>query len=357
MELICREFDFQKELSQQRKLFIDCFPENIGTTVISNEHYNWKFRSFPSSNKPSYEYIAEIGDEMVGYYAAIPYRYKIGNREVQVGVVCDVMTNSRHRGKGIFTKLGQYSTEDMGNKGLAFTMGYPIRKEVIPGHLKVGWEIAFQMPLYIRFLNLQTFFKKKGLGFLGYFAVPFLWLYNRMFTGQNNKNYNIKIYNDFREIFGYEEFEKKWRESIPNALIKDSTFSQWRYGAPYKKYLFFCAYNRDKELVGMMSAREIVKEGVPSYGILDLMVTPENNKAINNLHNAIKQYARENKKEAIMTMMSRSSCKKYMLIKNGYLKSPFIFNLIIKNLSNEFSQIELHKESSWHLMFVDSDDL
>ena len=97
MDITCRKFDPEKELEQQRELFIDCFPENIGTPVVGREHYGWKFRTFPDV-PPSYEYAAWSDNEMVGYYAAIPYLYQIGEHTVSVGMVCDVMTKSSCRG-------------------------------------------------------------------------------------------------------------------------------------------------------------------------------------------------------------------------------------------------------------------
>ena len=53
---------------------------------------------------------------MVGYYAAIPYKYNIGETQTDVGMVCDVMTSTKQRGKGIFTKIGRYATEDLAKR-------------------------------------------------------------------------------------------------------------------------------------------------------------------------------------------------------------------------------------------------
>src|ERR1035437_5002279 len=176
MELTFAHFDFAENLPQQRALFKDCFPETNGEAIQGREHYMWKFHSFPYEIH-SWEYDAYIGKEMVAYYAAIPFNYKIGKIITHVGMVCDVMTSSKHRGKGIFTKLGRYSTDELSSH-VPFTMGYPIRKGVVPGHLKVGWKIAFKMPLYIKFLQLNSLLKSKKIGFIAPFANIILSLYN-----------------------------------------------------------------------------------------------------------------------------------------------------------------------------------
>ena len=75
------------------------------------------------------------------------------------------------------------------------------------------------------------------------------------------------------------------------------------------------------------------------------------------INKVLTDFAKKENVEAIMTMMSKTSASNYLLIKNGFFKSPFVFQLIIKNLTKEFSDEELFAESNWHLMWVDSDDL
>ena len=357
MEITCKKFDYKERLDEQRELFVDCFPENLGTAVIGKEHYMWKFQSFPIDGKKSYEYIAtDEKENMVGYYAAIPYQYDIDGKVYTVAMVCDVMTSSKCRGAGIFTKLGRYSTDEYAKEGLAFSTGYPIRKAVIPGHMKVGWKIAFELPLYMHFISSSSLFAEKGKKWLSFFANPFIKLYAMLCSKRIKKGIDILTYNKYEDIKGYEDFETEWRKSVKNSLIKDAAFMKWRYGAPEKKYKFVCAY-KDNKLIGLSTIRAIVKEGVPSYGILDFMVLDEHKDAINTLHSALKSTAKENGKEALMMIMSRNMRKYYNLIGNGYLRSPFTFNFIIKKYDDSISDEKLFNEKNWHLMFVDSDDL
>ncbi|MDR0890970.1 MAG: GNAT family N-acetyltransferase [Endomicrobium sp.] len=354
-ELRLEKFDYNLNLSEQRALFKDCFPETDGEAIQGIEHYKWKFHSFPSMNK-SWEYAAYIDDEIVGYYAALPYIYRIGSEKVNIGMVCDVMTSSKYRGKGIFTKIGTFSTNELSNN-VPFTMGYVIRKEVMPGHLKVGWKVAFKLPLYMKFIRLNSLLNSKHLSFLSPLANIFISLYNFILKGKLYKEYSYNIKDYIDNIEGYEEFTKKWRETVPNALIKDLSFARWRYSAPQRNYKFIEVRDSKKELVAFVAYRKIIKESVPSYGILDYQILPENEKCHAIINRVLELQAKKEGVEAIMTMMSCHSAKKYKLKRYGFLKSPFIFNLIIKNLSNQFSDDILFKESNWHVMWVDSDDL
>ena len=356
MEIIYKDFDYHVDLKAQRKLFIDCFPENLGSKVIEECHYMWKFQSFPSAMKRSYESVAVMNDDLVGYYAALPYEYDIAGKIYQVGMVCDVMTSSKCRGKGIFTKLGKYSINSMKEKGIPFTIGYPIRKEVMPGHLKVGWKVAFKQPLYMRFLSLRSLFRAKNKEFIAYFLDIFLFIYSLFTRSLNSDAYTVKIFHKIDDVHHYDELVKEWKKTVMNSLNKSLEFAKWRYGAPDKKYIYIGAYCKEK-LVGFASVREIVKEGVPSLGILDFMVLPEYKRSLANIHNEILKIARDRKKEAIMTMMSPTSAHDYRMLRNGYIRSPFVFNVIINKLDQTLDDSILYNEKNWHLMFVDSDDL
>jgi hypothetical protein len=355
MELQLEHFDYQCNLEKQRILFKDCFPETNGEAIQGEQHYLWKFHSFPAAVK-SCEYAAYCNNKMVGYYAALPYRYRIGEKETTVGMVCDVMTNSNYRGKGIFTKMGRYSTCEL-SAFVPFTMGYPIRKEVIPGHLKVGWKIPFQLPLYMKFLKTNTLFKSKKIGFLAPPANRAISVYNFFRKTKINSAYTCHIADSVDEIKGYEEFTEKWNKSIPIALIKDLAFARWRYSAPERKYHFLVVENAQKQLIALVVFRKIRKEGVPSYGILDYQVLPEYVDCHGIINKVLEDKAKQDNVEAIMAMMSVHSAKNYKLINNGFVRSPFTFNLIINNLTNEFSNTDLFEEKNWHLMWVDSDDL
>ena len=91
------------------------------------------------------------GNYFAGYYAAIPYRYSIAGEQHDAGMVCDVMTDPAQQGKGIFTKLGAYSTDDLKKKGLAFTtelttvpvLGQALWRVTPDLAIKEGLEVAF----------------------------------------------------------------------------------------------------------------------------------------------------------------------------------------------------------------------
>ena len=360
MKIKFAEFDKETSFDQQRKLFIECFPETIGTPITSNEHYLWKFHSFPHI-PTSFEYKAQIDDEIIGYYAAIPYTYNFFQKQHTVGMVCDVMTGVKARGKGVFTKLGVFSTNQLKKENLAFTIGYPIRKEVIPGHLKAGWEIIFDMPLYIKFLKLNSLLRSKKLNVLIPILNSGLIIYNAiisLFQLSGNNKYQVNTYseNDIDEIQGLNEFLLNWQNEVPISLKKDIDFLKWRLGAPEKNY-FINIVKKHNKILGLSISRKIDKDGIPSLGILDFMVLNNDKCVINTLHRSLRTTAIDNNIEAMLCMTSLVIKNKYRFFQNGFLKSPYKFSLIIKKLDNSINVNQIKNINNWHLMWIDSDDL
>lgn len=358
MELSFQPFDHKKNLADQRMLFRECFPETIGKPIETHEHYFWKFHSFPAERK-SYEYAAFSGGDLIGYYAAIPYRYRVGDKMMTIAMVCDVMTGVKARGKGVFTKLGFFSTDALKEEGLDFTTGYPIRPEVIPGHLKVKWKIAFDMPVYISFLKANAVLKAKKLSFLA----PLGNLGVKLFNGLFSKSGIVPGYDaetldkeQFFKVDDYNQFFEKWEKSIRNPLIKNMEFLRWRLGAPGTDYKIILI-RKSGELTGISITRKSEMEGIPVLAILDMMLLHGNEKAMPLINHALQSIARNIGAEAIVTMMSPKWAQSYRLSKLGFLKSPYKFSLIIKKLNPAIEDHELYDEVHWHLMWIDSDDL
>jgi hypothetical protein len=56
-------------------------------------------------------------------------------------------------------------------------------------------------------------------------------------------------------------------------------------------------------------------------------------------------------------MMHTRWAQEYGLGSMGYLKSPFVFSLIVKKLNDTLADSSLYEIDRWHTMWIDSDDL
>lgn len=360
MSLRFAEFSQEAGLEDRRKLFNDAFPEHGGSGPASLEHYRWKFHGTPATLS-SYEFEAREDGRLLGYYAAIPYPYLIGGRSMTVGLVCDVMTSSAARGRGVFTELGKYSLARLSESPLDFVTGYPIRPEVMGGHLRAGWKIAFELPMYLRPLRADAVLASRRLGVLAPLANVAVRAYGSVLApraGAGAGEYACEVGPPGELLLRPEfaNFLERWSQSIENHLVKTPQFLEWRLGAPDASYQVF-QVRRGEIVAAAAIARVATLQGIPSLALIDLMSLEQERAALPVLYAAIDRAARDARAEAIVTMISRHQARRHRLARFGFLRSPFAFKLIIRSVSDSLAIESICSERDWHLMWIDSDDL
>jgi hypothetical protein len=352
------EFSRETGLEDRRELFNDAFPEHGGSGAASLDHYDWKFHQAPAT-PPSYEYEARDGGRLLGYYAAIPYPYEIGGRPMTVGMVCDVMTSSAARGMGVFTRLGEYSLARMHEAPLDFVTGYPVRPEVMGGHLRVGWKVAFELPMYLRPLKTNAILRSRGLAMLASPANVAVRAYGALLAPRGHGGRYVCETGAPDELLHRPEFStflERWSATVENHLVKTPEFYSWRLGAPEASYRVFQVRAGD-EIVAAAIGRVATLQEIPSLALVDLMVLDGQRAALPALYAAIDRAARDARVEAIVAMISRHQARRHRLARYGYLRSPFVFKLIIRSVSDSLEIGSISAEPGWHLMWIDSDDL
>lgn len=358
MSLELSDFNFKEKIKEQRALFLDAFPEQVGKSGSSLEHYNWKFRQLPAE-VPSYEYAAYFEDNLVGYYAALPFAYKMGGSSRRAGMVCDVMTHSLARGKGVFTHLGRHSLKSLKDKGIEFVIGYPIRPEVIPGHLKVGWKIAFKLPIYIKVLKADSILQKKKLSFLAPLAngglAAYKHLMNLFVSRSERYSLNWLSLQELNTLKEYELFYKTWSLQHANHLIKNSSFYSWRLSAPKTHYEILLGW-QESTLVSVTVLRTInILDNIPILAIVDMMILDGHEQSLSLIFDALENNARKNNLEMIACMTTQHVAAKLKFFRHSFINSRIAFQVIVNPLSEELSFEDLCKEENWHLMWIDAD--
>ncbi len=327
-------------------------------SAASAEHYWWKFHGLPD-HPQSYEYVAVEEGRLLGYYAAIPYPYEIAGRRMKVGMVCDVMTHPDARGKGVFTDLGRFALHEFEAAGLDFVTGYPIRPEVMGGHLRVGWEVAFEMPMYLQPLRADAILKARHLAAFAPAVNLGIAAYGRLLTHKSWAGLYSSTHGTPEEMLSsaaFERFREAWSASVPNHLVKSIEFYRWRLGAPEARYRAFLVHQGDSVVVAAVG-RTAVLNGIPSFALLDVMALAGHERALSMLYREVEREARSCDAEAIVTMMTKSSARRYRLLRHGFLRSPFVFKLILRSTNPSLAVDSISREADWHLMWIDSDDL
>lgn len=225
--------------------------------------------------------------------------------------------------------------------------------------MRVGWEVAFELPMYLRPLRADAILESKRVARLAGVVNLGVSGYQRLLAPRPGGSEYTSTSGSPSTLLASPEFARfldAWGESVPHHLVKSAEFYAWRLGAPGASYQAFLV-SRDREVVAAAIGRQTVLEGIPSLALLDVMVLRGAESALATLYRNIELEARQRDVEAIVTMMSRTSARRYRLIRSGFLRSPFRFKLILRSLSEDVSVASISKEADWHLMWIDSDDL
>jgi len=251
----------------------------------------------------------------VGFYAGLPYEYSVNGVPMVAAMVCDVMTSPDARGRGVFTKLGIYSTEAMKEIGFDLATGYPIRPEVIPGHVKAGWMIAFSLPLFGQFITTKSLLKSKKLGFLVPFADTVVKLHRlclSMFSRADpapSIEYFKLPKEAPRSLPSLAQFYKMWQQEIPISLRKTEQFLTWRLSAPGSQYHVITLRAEDL-VVGVLIARDEMRNNVPCTCIVDLAILKSYESCAGALLSENYRQAKERGADLILIMCCRHLAKR-----------------------------------------------
>ena len=342
-----------------RGLFQDCFPETAGTSLETPEHYRWKYGP-GGKQAPPYEFLAREDDQPLGYYVALPFPYQVEGRPTPGGLVCDVMTHSRARGKGIFTKLGGYATDYMAHDGLPFVIGFPIRPPVIPGHLKVGWRIAFPLPVYAKLLDLRPVLASRRAGPLGWLLQPLIAAYigggrltRPRWAGAICKEVEPAAFFASAE---FQAFYREWARHYPCHLIRSPEFYAWRLTPPQGSYTAIALYV-GSTLAGVAIARNSRLSGFAMTNVVDFMLLPEHREKAGALHDALAQTAKQSGTAGLVIMSTPADAARWNLYRNGFVKTKIVFKLILKWLAAEPAPAAFWDEGAWHLTWLETDNL
>jgi GNAT superfamily N-acetyltransferase len=354
------DFNWRTELAEQRALFSDCFPENAGLPPESEAFYERKFHAL-SESPPSYEFVARDENGLAGYYAALPFRYPVAGEALSAGMVCDVMTSPRLRGKGVFARLGAFALGRLRDEGVDFVTGYPRRPEVIPGHLKVGWEIAFKLPMYLLPIRSKELIRPLQLSFMSPGVDAGLklwdWMLGTLSPVDSSLTTETVSVAAFFSTFDYQAFFERWKAGKQHVLEKSEAFLSWRLSIRQEADYRVIAVRRDRLLVGIAIVGSCEPDGVRSLCVLDLMAIEDERIVLRSLRNELRRLAVERQLSTVIMMMSEYHARRLRLWRYGFLRTPIVFSLILKRLSERARVLVSSAPEHWHLMWIDSDDL
>lgn len=147
-EYVVREYESGDEAS------INEMRHEIGNwgsgTEVDLRYYLWKIKKNPSGH--GIVWVAEKENKLVGHYALIPRKLKIGDKLVMTAQGVDIMVDPDYRRKGIFSTLERKACSDAFKKGIQMVFVFPNELSYKVCR-KLGYRDAVHISEFVRILN------------------------------------------------------------------------------------------------------------------------------------------------------------------------------------------------------------
>lgn len=342
--------DRDKILQLRQTVFATESPEKRAT-----DFWNWEFLENPVGLARLY--VAEDGDRIVGHYGIIPQRFQFRGSEVRGSIVVDVMTHPDYRFQGMFKAIGRFALGVAADE-ITFATGYPIRKEVMPGHLSIGWTVHLRIPVLVRPLSLGALarrFRVPGAGVLEAFAATATAL-GRAFARRGPTELQVR---DLREadIPSMAALAGQAFDGVDVHQVRDADFFRHRYFRNIHWQYRAAGMYRGHRLVAYVVERDVSLLQTPSLAFVDLACLPGEDRALALL---LKHALTQGRSRGLATagaMVTRGNRYYRVLRKAGLFPGPHHFTLILYSLRAEFNTTLTDATASWFLTWGDTDDV
>lgn len=330
---------------------------------FSYEYWKWEFPS--NSSGSAHITLADDAGKIVGHYAVVPRTIRVEG-EIRMGsIVVDVMTHPDYRQQGMFAAIGHEALQDAGRAGIEFSYGFPIRKEVMPGHLKVGWKHIFNIPILARPLHFKPIVQS-------YINVPLLsdlaalvaaigysvGVQPLLYLAQSRPILESDV--TVREIKEFDErFDSLWLETnrqFPVMGVRNTEYLNWRYPEhPYHHYRVWVAEKQNK-LLGYVVTRTGDLLGLRAGIIVDILADQSSLGVIDQLlQKVILEFQQANDLDLIACMMTKGGPYFAALQRQGLIVTPKVFWFILHMNDPRASTDILMSPLNWYLTWGDTD--
>ncbi|MCS7028304.1 MAG: GNAT family N-acetyltransferase [Bacteroidia bacterium] len=237
-------------------------------TVMNENFWNWQYVNTPG--KHSCVYVAEMNDQIVGYYHVPIYEGKIAGQDGLIAMIQDVAIHPAARGKGLFTKLATYANQDIDTQKIEACYTFPNHKSIHTFLKYNDYTIIDVLKSYILWIDTRILLRKKLKiplinDALGYILNLFLKIPQKQKTEsiQEIENFDTSV----------ERLYQTYLQQYSNYVIRNVEYLTWRYKMrPYSTY-FTLGYYEANNLTAVAIFKIDTMFKVPVLLLMDYAFT------------------------------------------------------------------------------------
>ena len=272
----------------------------------------------------------------------------MNGNHLDVGLVVDVMTNTALRGQGLFVRSGLEAIRRLERTNVKTVIGFPIRKEVLPGHLKVGWNVQLTMPIYVCPVGSAQN-KRFNHRLISSFA-KILRVISSPLRVSKSQISEIAV-SELLEDQNLLNFFSAGTEPKLIQIDKSKEFLDWRLNRPGVDYkVFLCSDNSPKSVA---IVRKMDLNGFQTIALLDFC--SEGTKWTRAMIRHLMDYAKNQKVDFLAISTNPTNAKRLKILQTGFVRSHKKFKVITRSIGHGLNTFTQSDESSFRMTWLDSD--
>ncbi len=304
-------------------------------------------------------WLAEDNDKIVGQYAIVPVKAKVGSKIILAAQSLDTMTHPDYRHQKIFETLAKQVYDEAKGDDILLIYGFP-NKFSYPGFIKrLNWFDIYSLQIVIKPLNwesaLRLRIKNKVLLKLGAISG----------TAAKHTIYRTKKAHAVRDLTiaqissfddQIDEFWTRVSSQHQVMVVRSKDYLNWRYRAPGANYSIFVGKETNK-ICGYLVLR-CMQEGRTKTGVVFDVLAESEQISQRLISEAVEQCERE-KVDAIYGLMLADKTLITAFKKTGFISLPFLRDgqFIVYSSSPPVSKAFLRKPKNWFVQIGDSDKI
>ena len=306
----------------------------------------WHWKHFQNPFGPSIALVAVHKDgKIIGLRTLMQWRFQAGNRPVSAVRAVDTVTHPDYRRYGVFSALTRKAVEKVRERGIDLIFNTP-NATVLPGYLKLGWQLVSRIRPQIKILNYPRFILAITRNRVR--CTPSTLVPSSGFFRQEP----LSIEEFLGREKAVEQLLQAREQRRGNRLHTHPTleYLRWRYSKyPFTKYRVISWQNRD-EFSGCAIYRPNGRLGMKEIVLSELIISEHDSNIASGL---IKQMVKSLNADYIVAYYPERSFEREVLRNNGFRDLPFQgINFAVNSLVN-IPGLEPGQLDSWELSLGD----
>lgn len=329
------------------------------TPAIFERMLRWLYEESPPGVR--IQFLADEGGVPIAHYGALPLRYRVYGEVWLAGFGSNLVIARDKRAGMTFYAIQGHLKKVCRAKGLRFSYGLVTRDGVLEPHRRAGWKLMGAIPVYAKPINIARAVRTRVRNaVLSRILAPPLYCIDALLKAFDAlkasllRNDTIATKeSDFSGVSG--EALEALAAPFRVAAVRDAATLRWRFLTNRdRRYEIFIA-RRAGTVVGYAVARHMLMRGHSALALVDVAFDPSDRRAGAVLVAACTAEARHRKVDLIATILNPSSPLLPTLRRNGYIRTPEKFSLVVQALGPSEGGVLAGAFKDWHITWFDHD--